>query len=459
MRPRSAVWFVMLAAAAAPVTAQRAGTLEIGAHARYTRFDRSLGIDDAFGGGGQIGVFIAPGLALEGTGAYLPMSGPFTTTTAGSGSLYPLHARLVYAAPVAPSFALLLGGGYVHNVYGRTGNVSDDGVSGLLGFRLMLSQALGARLEAIEDFIPSPTNQSGAVPNNWNFTVQAGLTALLGSTHPKDADGDGIVDRLDACPGTPPREPVDQRGCTIPRDADADGVVDAVDQCPGTPAGESVDAKGCPPPKDADADGVADNLDKCPNTAAGERVDATGCALDSDRDGVLDSGDRCPGTPAGVTVDATGCPPPKDSDGDGVADPTDRCAGSPLGERVDSIGCPVLFTAGNRTMVLEGVMFTTGSVVLPAQARVTLDRVAESLRAHPGLRVEVAGYTDSRGRAATNLRLSQARADAVRGYLIERGVSPDQLTSRGFGEDDPIDSNATAVGRSRNRRVELHRLN
>jgi OOP family OmpA-OmpF porin len=144
---------------------------------------------------------------------------------------------------------------------------------------------------------------------------------------------------------------------------------------------------------------------------------------------------------------------------DGVANAVDRCPGTPAGQRVDALGCPVLFTGVQRSIVLEGVNFETGSANLTDQSHATLDRVAASLAAYPLLRVEVAGYTDSRGGAAINLRLSQARAEAVRAYLVSRGVAPRQLTSRGFGAGNPIASNATAAGRARNRRVELHRMN
>ncbi|MGE5156379.1 MAG: OmpA family protein [Betaproteobacteria bacterium] len=438
-----------------PLAGQGAGTVEIGGFARYTRFDRSLGLNDAFGGGGWVGVFVAPGLALEGTGGYLPTSGPLTV----NGSLIPLHARLVFARPVAGPVAVLLGAGYVHNVYGRTANVSDDGVSGLLGLRVGLGPALAARLEATEDFIPSPANQNAVVANNWNFALQAGLSAWLGSPRPPDSDHDHVLDRDDACPGTPAGETVDARGCPLPKDSDADGVVDSVDKCPDTPPGDAVDRTGCSLPKDADGDHVIDGLDRCPNTPPGEPVNSVGCPLDSDSDGVIDSADKCPATPAGETVDATGCPVAKDTDGDGVVDSADRCPGTPAGERVDATGCPELFTANERTLVLEGVSFETGSAVLSPVTRAVLDRIATALAAHATLRVEVAGYTDSRGSAAVNQRLSQTRADAVRGYLIERGVSPEQVTALGYGESDPIDTNATAAGRARNRRVELHRLN
>lgn len=456
MRSRISAAVVMIAAlGSAGLSAQDAGTLELGAFGRYTRFDRTLGLDDAFGGGGRLGVFMAQGLALEGAGGYLPTTGPFVADS----RIIPLHARLVYARPIAGAVAVLVGGGYVHNVYGTTGNVSDDGVSGLFGLRFGMGPSLAMRLEAVEDFIPSPNNQSAAVPNNWNFTLQAGLSTWLGRSRPKDSDHDGIVDRLDSCPATPRGEAVDDRGCALPKDTDGDGIVDRLDKCADTPAGDRVDARGCSLPKDADGDHVTDDLDRCPNTAPGEAVDAAGCPRDSDGDGILDSVDKCPGTPAGTIVDATGCTPPKDSDGDGVVDALDKCPGTATGERVDAIGCPALFVAAERTLVLEGVSFETGKTVLTAQARGALDRVVASLKGHSGERVEVAGYTDSRGTAGANLRLSQARADAVRGYLIERGVPPEQVVARGYGEDDPVDTNTTAVGRARNRRVELHRLN
>lgn len=457
MRIRIVAVAALFAGFAAVLPAQSAGTIEIGGFGRFTRFDQSLALNNAFGAGAYLGVFVAPGLALEGTGGYLPTNGPFIP----NGTIYPLHAQLIYGHPVAGALGLMIGGGYVHNLYGRAANISDDGVSGLFGLRLGLGSAWAARVEAVEDFIPSPQNRSAVVSNNWNFTVQAGLSALLGnSSGPKDSDHDGVPDKLDKCPNTPANVMVDAHGCPLPpKDADADGVPDSVDKCPNTPPGDKVDANGCSLPKDSDGDGVPDNIDKCPNTPPGVRVDATGCELDSDQDGVPDSIDKCPNTPPGEKVDATGCPLPKDSDGDGVVDSLDKCPNTPIGERVDSIGCPVLFTGISRTLVLEGVTFETNSTALTAGARGALDRVALALVAHAGTQVEVAGYTDNRGSGAANLRLSKGRADVVRAYLIERGASPEQITARGYGSDDPIDTNATAVGRSRNRRVELHKTN
>ena len=90
-----------------------------------------------------------------------------------------------------------------------------------------------------------------------------------------DADGDGVNDNLDKCPGTPAGTAVDANGCEL--DSDGDGVVDRLDKCPGTPAGAKVDANGCE--LDADGDGVVDRIDQCPNTPAGDKVDEVGCSF------------------------------------------------------------------------------------------------------------------------------------------------------------------------------------
>ena len=77
-------------------------------------------------------------------------------------------------------------------------------------------------------------------------------------------------------------------------------------KCPDTPAGVQVDASGCP--RDGDGDGVFDGIDACPDTRKGCVIDSVGCPKDSDGDGVCDGLDRCPDTSPGLTVDATGCP-------------------------------------------------------------------------------------------------------------------------------------------------------
>lgn len=119
-------------------------------------------------------------------------------------------------------------------------------------------------------------------------------------------------------------------------DADGDGVVDDDDACPGTPLGTVVDAAGCPP--DSDGDGVTDPADVCPNTPQNWPVDPSGCPLDGDRDGVADAIDQCPTTPAGVAVEPDGCEPGRDSDLDRVPDRLDYCPFRRGSRNLD--GCP-----------------------------------------------------------------------------------------------------------------------
>lgn len=103
-----------------------------------------------------------------------------------------------------------------------------------------------------------------------------------------------------------PQAPAPECGDVVAvADADGDGVSDDRDRCPGTPSGAQVDADGCP--IDSDGDGVYDGLDQCPDTPRGATVDAKGCPLDSDGDGVYDGLDACPDTPAGAKVDSRGC--------------------------------------------------------------------------------------------------------------------------------------------------------
>ncbi len=108
---------------------------------------------------------------------------------------------------------------------------------------------------------------------------------------------------------------------------------------------------------------------------------------------------------------------------------------------------------------LDGVTFEFDSAQLTPNAMNVLRRVAESLRGQPGVRVEIAGHTDNVGSADYNQSLSQRRAESVVNFLVSEGVDRGRLTARGYGETQPEADNSTADGRSRNRRVEMRRLN
>jgi OOP family OmpA-OmpF porin len=208
-------------------------------------------------------------------------------------------------------------------------------------------------------------------------------------------------------------------------------------------------------PVDTDGDGVTDDLDKCPGTPTGTPVDSSGCPLpqDDDGDGVINENDKCPGTPAGKKVDAVGCEIDGDDDGDGILNSVDQCPDSPKGTRVNNVGCPF-----DRTLLLQGVKFETNKDTLLPESIPILDNAIATLKRYPEVNIEVQGHTDSRGSDAYNMDLSARRAATVLKYLRDGGVT-NQLTSRGYGETDPIASNDTDEGRQQNRRVILYPLN
>jgi outer membrane protein OmpA-like peptidoglycan-associated protein len=345
---------------------------------------------------------------------------------------------------------LTFGAGLENTDVGPTLDEDDPGYNVGGGLRWFVTDSFGLRLDG--RYVS--TDVGGALDDRQeNVEGSFGVLWTLGGKKPGDADGDGVRDRRDKCPDTPRGVVVDENGCPV--DSDGDGVADGLDRCADTASGVPVDASGCP--KDSDGDGVHDGIDACANTPRGARVDDRGCPKDADKDGVADGIDKCPDTPKGAEVDATGCP--KDRDGDGVFDGLDKCPGTPPGTKVDAKGCKVLFEETRRTLVLEGVNFEFNSARLTSQAKGILDRVAMSLSEWSTIRIEVAGHTDSQGDDVYNLGLSTRRAEAVRAYLVSKGIDGARMTAKGYGESRPIVEEKTREDRKKNRRVELKKLN
>lgn len=242
-----------------------------------------------------------------------------------------------------------------------------------------------------------------------------------------------------------------------PVDNDGDGVPDTLDKCSNTAAGVSVDKDGCP--LDADKDGVADYLDKCFNTPAGVSVDTDGCPLDADKDSVADYLDKCPGTPAGVAVGKNGCP--LDSDNDGVVDYLDKCLGTPAGVKVDMDGCPLAAPALAKRFCSKpavlAVNFETNKADIKIKYHDELKTLGDFLIYFPKAKGEISGHADITGNKASNLKLSQARADSVKKYLVDTfGIDGNRIESKGYGVTKPIASNKTKAGRAKNRRMEAN---
>jgi OmpA-OmpF porin, OOP family len=140
---------------------------------------------------------------------------------------------------------------------------------------------------------------------------------------------------------------------------------------------------------------------------------------------------------------------PMDSDKDGITDKMDKCANSPSGRPVDANGCTIV------SVVLENVIFESGSAKLAEASYASLDKAVDALNNNPELRIEIQAHTDSMGAGSFNQRLSGQRADSVRTYMIDKGIASDRLIAKGYGESQPIADNGTQTGRATNRRVEL----
>lgn len=143
--------------------------------------------------------------------------------------------------------------------------------------------------------------------------------------------------------------------------------------------------------------------------------------------------------------------PPADTDGDGVLDSADKCPGTLKGAKVDGQGCVV----EEQKISLPNIEFESGKTVLAAGGKQKLEAVVEFLANQESVTIDVFGHTDAQGKDSYNQTLSEGRAKAVMDYLVSRGISASRLSSKGFGETQPIASNETAEGRAQNRRVEL----
>jgi outer membrane protein OmpA-like peptidoglycan-associated protein len=152
----------------------------------------------------------------------------------------------------------------------------------------------------------------------------------------------------------------------------------------------------------------------------------------------------CPQPEPGAPVDADGCALPVPVQLARVCPPLARQFS------VDARGCPV-----PQKVSFTDINFQLDSVELTAAAQRILDPLSEALRAAPELRLHIVGHTDSVGREAYNMQLSERRANAVRLYLFSRGVDPAQLSASGMGQSAPVADNRTPEGRALNRRVEL----
>lgn len=316
-----------------------------------------------------------------------------------------------------------------------------------------------------------------------------------------DKDGDKVADKDDACPDVAGL--AEFKGCP---DKDGDKVIDKDDQCPDE-AGLAEFA-GCP---DKDGDKVQDKEDECPEEAG--IAEMKGCP-DKDSDGIPDKEDQCPDK-AGPK-ETKGCPQIKlhlvDEKGNVVKtvvrneDGTFTFDGLPAdenvllkleGEDTDILKEINVKVNGTTKKAIKGdngifkfpvlkpqdtslqkepevnavkldkkeeeilkkafdnLEFETGKEIIKSTSLASLEELATLVQKKPEWRLMIAGHTDSQGQAAANMKLSQKRAEAVKKFLVSKGVSESKFVVKWYGSTKPIADNKTPQGRQKNRRVEM----
>lgn len=328
----------------------------------------------------------------------------------------------------------------------------------------------------------------GGVDNNDGFwTMFAGIS-ISGESGNADPDMDGLINNVEKQLGTNKKvADTDGDGLDdgtefnrytsdpLKSDTDNDGIGDGdeVNTYGTSPTRADTDGDGLndydeiityktdPNNKDTDGDGLTDYDEIITRKTDPLNPDIDGDGLydgdevrngtdmnnpDSDGDGLLD----------GDEVHKYKTDPMKaDTDGGSVDDYTEVTRGTnPLLADDDN----VLDVAAGQKIVLEGVTFATGKADVTPESAAILQKALNTMKAYPDMEVEIRGYTDIVGSRNLNMSLSQRRADSVRDWLIQGGIDPTRIISKGFGPDNPIAPNNTPEGRSKNRRIEFVRI-
>lgn len=356
-------------------------------------------------------------------------------TNPGDLNYYGLDATIKYSFMELLKSKWLEPSAHIGGGYTFFGDASAGTINGGLGLTLWFTEQVGLQFQSTYKHSYDDTRVANVdVPSHMQHF--AGLTFKFGG---KDTDNDGIYDKDDACPevaGLP-----EFKGCP---DTDKDGIQDSADSCPDV-AGLA-EFNGCP---DTDGDGIIDSEDACVDVKGTKMM--KGCP-DADGDGVADKDDKCPSV-KGDKANG-GCPWP-DTDGDKVLDKDDKCP--TVAGTVANNGCPEVSDDTMKKLNDYGktILFNTGKSSFQKQTIPVLQAITAILKEYPTAKFSLEGHTDSTGSDALNQKLSEERAAAVKNFLVENGIDASRLSSKGFGESMPVDSNKTAKGKANNRRVEV----
>ncbi len=481
---------------AIPAVAQEKGTIELGAFAKFTAYDHSFGTtrkrQNSWGGGGRLGYFFSRHWELEadGSGNATDVKDFFEGYGSTALTYYPFHLRLNFNQRLGDNspFTWILGAGPGYNRYGKNvagipgfrgdGFGSDWGVSGLTGFRIMLTNWLAARFDGTLDYIPSPNIGKAAlvaqgtglaassVPTkNTDLGVQAGLSLMLGMCN-KSKDGTTISPSSASIPtGGSASFSATATNCGRPDEVvytvSGPGTIDATGHYtaagPGTATVTAYGKKNklcstatvtvtppAPPPPTR-------TLTRCelnPSTAA-PRIDQPVAYTVT-----LYYSDGTTETLSNPTLVATG----------GSVSGTSVSWSTP-GAKSVTVTCGTGVTATATVdvqqfhiVVRDSAYFKVDkTIIYRVEDQSRLTEIAKVLIDHPDIRLVIDGHADADASVKYNDRLAMNRAISLKAFLAKAGAPVDRMTIilRSFGECVPVAPNNTTEGRSMNRRAEL----
>ena len=481
-----------------PMMAQEKGTVELGGFGRYTSYDGSFTTarkkENSYGAGGRLGYFFSPKFSLEADGSFnaTDLETYFIGQRSAPIRYMPFHLRGLYHAPLGNKWNFLLGAGPVLNHYGKSSNAAvktifgnDFGVGGLVGLRYKVNTWLSLRGDGTLDYMPSPRNGSAEVlalgvspsvakpTKNTHLGAQLGLSIYPNSKCTKRLDGIDLVPNTanvqtgqavnfnvtgKLCDGstTTPQVtyavmPSGTIGTTGAFSSNTPGSYRVIAR---TLTGKYADTSTVtvtapPPPPPPPPAPKLSRIEISPKTATlklGESAKYAVAGTWSDGNSRAMRADEC-------SMAAEGSPT-------AAAWSYSWSRSGDYGVTATCMGMSDKATASVRglSVVLRAMFGTNKYSDASSVDRMSLDQVAENMKADQTIKVYIDGHTDWRNHVKYNAWLSQKRAEFIQRQLIKRGVDKSRTTVRAFGECKPAADNSTADGMTQNRRVELNQI-
>ena len=329
---------------------------------------------------------------------------------------------------------------------------------------------LGARIMDKKTDLLTDGGKKPPLGMDWYPTARVGVALYIGNSDDDDNDGDGLTNGYEKSIGTSIdkadtdgdglndyEEIVKYKTKPTVADTDEDGLKDG---------DEVITYHTSPAERDTDHDGLADGEEVASLRTDPLKADTDGDGLtdaeevrttktdplkgDTDGDGLTDA--------AEVRTHKTN-PLKADSDAGTVNDGAEVARASNPLDPADDVPKPAVQTVEvGKAIVLEGIVFQTGKAIIEPSSENTLNQAYDVLAGNPEIAVEIRGYTDNVGKAASNQKLSQRRAESVKAWLVAKGIAASRIGVKGMGAENPIEDNSTPEGRAKNRRIEFFRL-